>query len=706
MFRRFLGLSCFIGVLLFGQILTKDQPLNYSIAANTLGKHYSKPTFNDTYSMSALEEYIDRLDPHKRFFLQEDVDSFEVYNTQLDDELLTNKFTVFDLVEERFRQRVLEVRGLLPPLFEDIHYYRYETLETDADKRSFSQTFEDREDYWRRLVKYQIITNYFSFVDTDVSEDAKEADAIFSMDYIDPELERKAIDRVSKNINESLSFVLDMEKDERLQYYYDALLSVLDSYSSFYPPDKKEDFDISISGKLEGIGAVLREDEGFIVVDRIIIGSACWKQGELKEGDKILKVAQADEAPVDLVGLRVRDAVKYIRGEKGTEVRLTVRKPSGKIQVIPIIRDVVEIEETYARAAIIEDDRTSRTFGYIQLPKFYRDFNDSKSRNTTSDVEKLLEELMDERVEGVILDLRNNAGGALKDAIETAGLFIDPGPIVQVQRRTGRQKVHKSNSKRVYDGPLVIMLNKFSASASEILAAALQDYNRAVIVGSDSSFGKGTVQTFIDLDAFIDYEVSYRGKPKEISEFKPYGALKLTIEKFYRINGDSTQEKGVIPDIILPDRYGHLEIGEKYNDHALKWDTIDPVRYSPWGMGLNLSYLQKRSKSRTENSEDFQHIFDHVAFLEKNKEVTIEPLHIKKAYEKKRLIEEEDDLFHEQYNVSSTHLTITSIVEETDNEELIKEQEEKNATWHESLLKDPYLDETLYIISDLVKSAY
>ena len=685
-----------------GAQLTKDEPLNYSILYNTFAQHYTKPVFDDAYSEKVFDEYFKRLDAHKRFFLMSDVVDLSSYKTQLDDEFLHNDLLFFSFSQSIFKKRVAEVKEFLPELFSDLHYYKYDLFETDAKKRDFPATNDDRKQYWKSFIKYQIINTYFTLVDQDVSENTTETAPIISMDLIDPVLEKKAQERVSKNINESLTRLLEMDKEEDLQYYYDSLLSVLDTYSSYFPPERKEDFDISISGKLEGIGAVLREDDGFIVVDRIILGSACWKQGELKAGDKVLKVAQGAGEPVDMIGLRVRDAVKYIRGKKGTEVRLTVQSASGKIMTIPIIRDVVEIEETYAKSVVITDERFQRKMGYIELPKFYRDFKDSGSRNTTTDVEKQLNLLKEQGVEGIILDLRNNEGGALLDAINTAGLFIKSGPIVQVKNRDGSTRFYEDpDSSIVYDGPLIILVNRLSASASEILAAALQDYHRAVIVGSESSFGKGTVQTFIDLDAFIDQQVMYAGKPAIISEFKPYGALKITIEKFYRINGGSTQEKGVIPDIILPDLYGYIDIGERYNPHALKWDTIDEVPYRSWDLDLNLEMLKQKSNERTVHDSDFKEVSDHIDFLKQTRDVTIEPLNIKKAYEKREAINDEDDHFKTVYDDTFPHMQFTEVEEYT----VSKNSEEASSHWYDRLAKDLYLNESLAILNDLIDAS-
>ena len=375
-----------------------------------------------------------------------------------------------------------------------------------------------------------------------------------------------------------------IDESDWLSIYLNSITTIYDPHTAYFPPQDKENFDIAMSGQLEGIGARLTSKGGFIVVAEIVPGSACWRQGQLKVGDKILKVGQGDEEPIDITDMRTDHAVKYIRGKKGTEVRLTVKQVDGSVITIPIIRDIVILEETYTKSAVIDNK------GYINLPKFYADFSGNGGRDCSDDVKNEILKLKEEGVEGIILDLRNNGGGSLQDVVEMAGLFIKEGPIVQVKAKVGKPRVYSDTDESVYyDGPLVVMVNTYSASASEILAAAMQDYGRAVIVGgSPTTFGKGTVQRAFDLDGFVS---------EAYDEIKPLGALKLTLQKFYRIDGGTTQLKGVTPDIILPDTWSYLNVGEKDQEFPIPWDEIGSPEVPGVGK-LNQAAIRKHQAKK------------------------------------------------------------------------------------------------------------
>ena len=422
---------------------------------------------------------------------------------------------------------------------------------------------------------------------------------------------------------------------------------------------------------------------------RIVPGSASWKQGELKAEDLILKVAQENEDPVDIVGARVRDAVHLIRGKKGTVVTLTVKHITGDIVDIPITRDIVVIEETYSKHAVIEDARSNKRFGYISLPKFYRDFKNSQARNTTDDIRDALTQLRFNNVDGILLDLRNNEGGALVDAVYTAGLFIKDGPIVQVKGRSPMHSILKDRDRSiVYDGPLVVLINAYSASASEILAAALQDYKRAVIVGS-TSFGKGTVQTFYNLNQTQKRSVSY---------FDKLGSLKLTIQKFYRINGGSTQHKGVIPDIMIDDTYSHLEIGERHLDNALPWDTVSALRFSVWKKSsFDIKKLALSSQKRLQSLPAYTSLLSHIQFIKKRTKDTRVPLNISTAIEKRNRSNTKSDSYTESIKGFDS-LSIQIPQKKT----LSPAQKESYKDWKKGLKKDLYIFESCAILSDLV----
>ncbi|MEO1715046.1 MAG: S41 family peptidase, partial [Bacteroidota bacterium] len=361
-----------------------------------------------------------------------------------------------------------------------------------------------------------------------------------------------------------------LEKRKRSDYlsiYINSITNVFDPHTSYFEPIEKQNFDINMSGKLEGIGARLQSDGNYTKITSVIVGGPAWKQGDLKENDKIMKVAQDGEDPIDVTGMQLDDVVSQIRGEKGTKVILTVKKIDGSIADIEIVRDVVILEEGFAKSLILHTTAKEKV-GFISLPRFYDDFYDEEGRSCARDVATEIDKLKKENVRGIILDLRNNGGGSLRDVVTMSGFFIEKGPIVQVKARGRSPEVLEDNDPSVkWDGHLIVMVNQFSASASEILAAALQDYERAVIVGSTSTFGKGTVQRFYNLDRAIP----------GYSELKPFGEIKLTTQKFYRIDGGSTQLKGVTPDIILPDMYSYIETGEKEQEYPMNWTQIAPV---------------------------------------------------------------------------------------------------------------------------------
>ena len=466
--------------------------------------------------------------------------------------------------------------------------------EVDPTKTSYAKTPKELKDFWRKHLKEDVIS-YIYRKEEDQNKRKEKSDTV-QLKSIDI-LEEEGRAKILKDHNQWFKRLKSLTKDERFASYINAYTTVYDPHTTFFPPKQKEDFDISISGRLEGIGATLQEKEGYIKVTRIVPGSASWKQGDLEAEDVILKVAQADLEAVDIVDMRLDDAVRLIRGKKGSEVRLTVRKLDGTEKIIPIIRDIVVLEETYAKSIIVTDTIDNKKYGYINLPQFYVDFTGTGGRSCSEDIENEIEKLQSDGIEGIIFDLRNNGGGSLRDVVTMSGLFIEKGPIVQIKGRKGQAYVYSDLDPQVqYTGKLVVLINEQSASASEIFAAAIQDYKRGVIMGSPSSYGKGTVQGFDDLDSYLI--------KKDIG---PLGSLKLTTNKFYRVNGGSTQWKGVEPDILLPDVYMLQEYGEKKLPHSIKWDEIPASEYSPWEYSLlNLDTLEQRSNERVDNNSTFQ----------------------------------------------------------------------------------------------------
>ena len=503
------------------------------------------------------------------------------------------------------------------------------------------------------------------------------------------ELEADARKKILKSNDDYFKRLKEFDRDDRIAIYFNAIAGVYDPHTEFFAPKDKANFDIGMTGQLEGIGAQLQEKDGYIKVSSIVPGSASYKQGQLKGGDIILKVGQGDAEPVDLTDMKLDDVVLLVRGKKGTEVRLTVKKPDASVMLISIIRDIVVLEDTYAQSVILKG---KKNIGYIKLPSFYADFSGKTNRSCSKDIRKELEKLKAENVDGIILDLRYNGGGSLPDVVDMAGLFIDKGPVCQVKQKSATAQVLEDRDAGiVYDGPLTVMVNSNSASASEIMAAAMQDYNRALIVGtSPSSFGKGTVQRFFNLDDYL---------PPAYANIKPLGEVKITTQKFYRINGGTTQLKGVIPDVILPDPYYLLDQGEKEQDYPMAWDEIAPAKYSTLKQAYSVSQIKTNSAERVKNNPGFAILNDAAKRLKKQKDNTVVSLNFDKYVAEQKAYKEEakkmDALDKEIEGVEVVALKADAFPES----DTVKVNKTKD--WYKALRKDIYLNETVSIMNEM-----
>jgi len=649
--------------------------------------HYAPAIFNDDFSRSTFGVFLKTLDRNKRFLLAEDVEQLKKHETTIDDAIRSRDLTFFYEAVKIIAQRIEEVSQLYPDLLkEPFDYSVEETIELDFEKRSYPKTKEQRKDSWRRSLKYQTLSNVNKKLKA--QEKAKEkSDTVTTKTY--EELEIKARTKLVKTYDSYFKRLAKIQESDRFSAYMNSLINIFDPHSGYYPPKDKENFDIYMSGQLEGIGAQLQENDGRIKVTRIVPGSASWKQGDLKAGDYITAVAQGAEESVDITDMRLDDAVKLIRGKKGTEVRLTVTKVDGSEMLIPIIRDVVILEETYAKSVILENNKRT---GYIKLPKFYMDMHKQGGRSCATDVKLEIEKLKAEGIDGLILDLRNNGGGSLGDAVKMAGFFIKEGPIVQVKDRMGAPYLMNDKDPAIYyDGPMVVMVNSFSVSASEIVAAALQDYERAIILGSEVTYGKGTVQRFINLDnAVTGEQVKYR----------PLGAIKMTTQKFYRINGGATQLKGVASNIQMPYNYAYIDVGEKELEHYLIWDEIKPAEYTTAGMYKDLAFIQKKSAERVAKSEKFQLIDGNARRLKTNRDRTL--INLKKdSYDADMKALDEEAKKYENIHKDSTGLKVYPI--KIDFEAMASDTAklERAKEWHGNLVKDLYLFEATEIIKDM-----
>lgn len=674
---------------------TREMVLGNILKGALENMHLSDKQVDNTVSENAFKLYLERMDYGKQFLLESDVKSLEKYRKNFDDMLISGDLAVLDASSELMNKRIGQIEGHVQKYLErPLDYKKKEVLETDPKKRSFFKTEKDLFAHWERLIKFEVLGRMADMKDEQngvaTDEKGNKKKPTSDKKLSDVEIEKESRAKVQKSYSKIFSRLVNEKRSDKLDKFYNSLTKVFDPHTNYLVPEEKEDFDIDMSGKLEGIGAILREDNSFIKVERIVPGSASWKTKEVESEDIILKVGQGKDEPVDVVDMSLRDAVKLIRGKKGTEVRLTIKKPNGLVKVVPIVRDVVEIEESYARGSVLELAPSKTKVGYINIPKFYRDFNDRAGRNVTDDTRREIQRLNKEGVEGLILDLRNNGGGALEDARMISGLFIEKGPIVQVKAHTGAVDVLADTDDTVdFQKPTIVLINRFSASASEIVAAALQDYGRALVVGGEFSHGKGTVQAVVDLDGYVS---------PMAKSYSPLGALKITIQKFYRINGSSTQYKGVTPDIILPDQFSHLESGEKFLDYSIPWGEVPAVKFNKWKKNkYDVKALTANSQARVKKNEKFKHIIDSMKWFKIQKEKTKRSLTAVDFDKERKEIRDKTDLFKKEEENKSL-----MVIDLNDNKE--KASQEKFEEFTKTLRKDPVIEESVLIMYDMLKS--
>ncbi|MEO0898819.1 MAG: carboxy terminal-processing peptidase [Bacteroidota bacterium] len=658
--------------------------------------HYQPQQINDGFSEKVFEKYLEKIDYSKRFLLKREVENLSIYKDKIDDELQSESFEFFELSYGILKHRIGKAEEYTTEILsKPFDFTINEELDSDVENMAYATTEAEIKDRWRKELKYRTLTRLVSSIERQKTEKEKaiEKGEEFTEKSV-KDLEEEARERVAKDYTKYFERLNKIDVNDRRSDFLNAVTSTFDPHTTYFPPRDKEAFDEDLSGRFEGIGASLQmDDNGYIKVVRIIPGSASSRQGDLEPNFLIVKVAQGADEPVDVVGMEMNDVIKMIRGPKGTEVRLTVRKPDGAEKVIPIVRDIVEIEETYAKSSVILDEKTNEKIGFIHLPKFYADFTRTGGRNCAEDVASELKKLEAEGVDGVILDLRNNGGGSLAEVVEMAGWFIDKGPVVQIKSRDGNVRVMKDpNSGIEYDGKLIVMVNPFSASASEILAAAIQDYDRGVIVGSNSTFGKGTVQRFLNLDDFI------RGG----DDIKPLGEIKLTTQKYYRINGGATQLKGVVPDVVLPDVYNLLDTGEKDQDQAMAWDEIEPVSFRRWNepVSSDLKKIIKKSEARVGSNETFGLISENAKRYKKRNDRNSYPLNLEAYMAYKDEIDEES----KKYENISKEIEGMAVKHVTSDKDFIfsdDTRKKRYENWHKALKKDAYLYEAMQIMQDM-----
>lgn len=685
-----ISISCFMCSFLPGTEPTKDKTvITENVMSNLLQMGHFKPRdFDDKFSEDVYDLYLKRIDINKKFLLMSDVNELKQMRLQIDDQLKNDKFDFFNRCNEILNKRYAEVESFYKELLkEPFDFTTEEKIETEAKKLNYASDSKAQREEWRKLFKYQTLVRMSEALESQEKALLKK-DSLFEAKSL-ATIEKESREKVEKSYNDFFKRIKKVDDTDRAGIFLNVVANVFDPHTEFFPPKVKDNFDIQMSGQLEGIGAQLQEKDGSIKVSNIVPGSASWRQGELKAGDVILKVAQGKDEPVDISDMRLDDAVQLIRGKKGTEVRLTVRKPDASTKVISIIRDIVVLDETYAKSLIIEE---GQKVGYLKLPSFYADFNKPGGRRCAVDVKNEIIKLKEQQVNGLIIDLRNNGGGSLQDVVEMAGLFIDKGPIVQVKSTgTNAEVLEDRNPGILYDGPLVIMVNNISASASEILAAAMQDYKRGIIIGGEQTFGKGTVQRIVGLDDRLDYsQISYA----------PVGSLKLTMQKFYRVNGGSTQLKGVSSDIMLPDKYEKLYKGEREEEFPMPWDEIKPASINAWTAKWNIDEIKKKSKQRVENDLTFKQIRELEEKYKKQADNTLISLNLEKfrAEQKKNNI---DTDVLEKLEKEGKQLNAYGMAQDLEKIAADSTKKVMNEDWIKSVKKDSYIKEAVNVILDM-----
>ena len=667
--------------------------------------HYDPIAIDDEFSKGLYKDYVQALDPSKRFFLQEDIDAFAKYELELDDQIKNRELTFFDLTYSRLMQRIKESENYYKSILDKPFDYKVdESFNTDYEKLPYAKNTTELKEKWRKQIKLSTLSSLTNKLDLQEkakdpavrdsiakNSKKKEKDIVNIESKTFEELEKETRESSLKSLDEYFSFVEDLDRNDWFAVFVNSISARFDPHTSYFAPDDKERFDVSMSGKLEGIGARLQKKNDYTEITDLISGGPAWRQKELEPGDQILKVAQGNQEAVDVVGMRLDDVVKKIKGPKGTEVRLSVKKTDGTLKVISIIRDEVEIEETYAKSSIVEKDGLK--YGIIYLPKFYIDFEDRNGRDAAKDMALEVERLKTAGVKGIVVDVRDNGGGSLKTVVDIAGLFIEEGPIVQVKSANKRKEILSDTDKKVqWDGPLVIMVNNFSASASEILAAALQDYHRAVIIGSKQTYGKGTVQNVFDLNQFV-----------RNTSFGDLGALKTTTQKFYRINGGSTQLEGVYSDIAIPDRYAYVKMGERDIDNAMGFDKIDKANYKLWTKQYNFDTAIANSKARVSKNEAFKLIDENAKWINDRSEENVYTLKLENFQKEQKELELKAKKYKSLADYSN-HLTFISLPYEDAAMAKDSVLKEKRDRWHESLAKDIYIQEAINVLDDLQNS--
>ena len=693
MFLRILGfiISGIISLVIYFEIsnvnFSSDEPnkdrLLVDLVSYVLDKlHYDPQIINDDFSIKVYDDFIDAVDSQKRFLLKSDIELFSQFRLSIDDQINSSDIAFFNIVYETLITRIDEVESFYSEILEDpFNFQINEEINLDYENLDYASNLAELKRIWRKRLKLSALDGYAS------KKEIKDQEEVIS----EEEIEIESRTAISENLKDFFQFNSELERSDWFSLYLNSIVTQFDPHTSYLAPEAKEVFDQNISGKFQGIGARLFKRNQQVEISEIIIGGPVWRDNLLNVGDIIIAVAQsAEEEPTEISLMKLTDATDLIKGEKGTNVFLTIKRVDGGIEQVEITRDIVELEETYAKSSIIKDD--SNVYGLINLPKFYVDFDDYGERNAASDLKKEILELKNKNINGLILDLRNNGGGSLKTVVDITGFFIEKGPVVQVKSIGGRKEILKDNDPSIiWDGPLVILVNEFSASASEILAAALQDYNRAIILGSKQTYGKGTVQNVVDLNNVISGNT-----------YGDLGSLKITTDKFYRVNGGSTQLEGVKSDLVFPNRYSYIDIGEKDLENPLSWDKIDPARYDNSVKVFNYAQAISNSKERIGQNEYFTIIDQHAKLIKSKQDDKTISLNYNSYKEDQAEFKLQSDKLKVIEDFKSPYLFEWNDSNLESNTSYNDDMKEKRDRWIKSLQKDIYVDEAMNLLKDLL----
>ncbi len=681
-----------LGLVAIFILTTSSKPkVNYDDDRNnkvlhTIGQilkqvHFKPQVINDTFSQKIFSEFLKSIDREKNIFLENDIKELKKYELKIDDEITGAPIEFFYIANEIYKKRLVTVRDKNISAFDkQFSYNDKDSIITLYDQQKFPKNEKEQAKIWAKELKFRTMEKY---VELQNQREKSNVDSVKNKTNNELELQaRNATKAVMVKYFDRL--IRKTSDTDRFNLFVNTITNMMDPHTDYFAPIEKRAWDEGITGKFFGIGAQIGQENGYVKIAVVSQGGPAWKSGEVTDGDLIMKIGEANTEPVDVAGYDIPEAVKLIRGNKGTTVSLTLRKVDGTIKVVQIVREELKLEETFTKSAVIQEG--DKKTGYIYLPKFYTNFGDPSGRSCFEDVANELIKLQQEKVDGVVIDLRNNGGGSLQEVVNMVGLFIPDGPVVQVVDSKGKSNFlsDRDNGKVLYDGPLVVIINEFSASASEIFAAAIQDYQRGIIVGSSSSYGKGTVQ---------------RPIPLSRNSMEEFGSIHLTIQKYYRINGASVQLKGVEPDIVMPGYYEFFKVKEKDVPASLVWDEVGKLPYKPWGKLPKIDFLKTEFQKRNDSSGVFKKIFNNSVWLAKQNDspnyLNIEKYNFLEK-EKKDIAIQTRELLK-----MKTDMDI-KILDTISKDSLSTSLKESNKRFVNFLKNDFYLFETTNILNDMV----